>query len=443
MKRRDFLQAGVLAAASAQSPARAAADKESPPSDRVRLALMGVRGRGLFLAKRFSGLGDVEIPYVCDVDENVVGPAVEILEEAYGKTPRLVSDIRRVLDDPTIDGVVMATPIHWHAAGAVLACQAGKDVYVEKPISHNIREGRLIVDAARSHNCIVQHGTQSRSRPVTQGFVEFVRSGKIGKILMVKASDVQGRSSIGHKPDDPVPSGVDYETWTGPVPKMPFNRNRFHGTVNWHWHFGAGDAGNSGAHTLDVARWILGVDYPTQISGMGRMLHFDDDQQTPDTMNIVFDYDDAVLTYEQRIWNSYRMERTEEGVFVYGTDGTAQMGRWAGGHWAFRVYDSGGDLVHYEQEPTPENDTHARNFVDCIRSRETPNADALTGSVSSNLCHLANIVARVNRTIRFDAASESIPDDPEANELVGRTYRRHWSSQGMGEAAAHRLQTAR
>ena len=428
MKRRDFLQASLLAAAASAKTAPAATPQRGAASDRVRVAMMGVRGRGVFLSKRFSTLPDVEIATICDVDENVVGPASKIIEEAYGKAPKLVSDIRRVLDDPNIDAVVMATPIHWHAAGAIMACQTGKDVYVEKPISHNIREGRLIVEAAQRYQRVVQHGTQSRSRPVTQRFVDYVQSGKIGKVLMVTASDVQGRSSIGHKEDESVPAGVDYETWTGPVPKMPFNRNRFHGTVNWHWHFGTGDTGNSGAHTLDVARWILNVDYPKEVSGMGRMLYFDDDQQTPDTMNITFDYGDSVINYEQRIWNSYRGEGTEEGVFVYGTDGMAQMGRWAGGHWAFRVYDDRGALVHYEQESTPENDTHARNFIDCIRSRQQPNADAETGHVSSTLCHLANIVARVNRTVRFDAKTETIVDDPEANSLVQRAYRQHWST---------------
>lgn len=428
MDRRSFLQTGLLVAASAPAASSATPKRSPPASDRVRVALMGVRGRGVFLAKRFSSLPDVEIPTICDVDENVIEPASKIIGEAYGKAPIVVSDIRRVLDDPDIDAVVMATPIHWHAAGAILACQAGKDVYLEKPISHNIREGRLVVEAASRYQRVVQHGTQSRSRPVTQRFVEYVTSGKIGKVLMVTASDVQARPSIGHRQDESIPSGIDYDTWTGPVPKMPFNRNRFHGTVNWHWHFGTGDAGNSGAHTLDVARWILGVDYPLEVSGMGRMLCFDDDQQTPDTMNITFDFGDAVIHYDQRTWNPYRAEGTEEGVFVYGDTGMAQMGRWVGGHWGFRVFDDDGRLVHYEQEATPEDDTHARNFIDCVRSRERPNADAATGHVSSTLCHLANIVARVNRTIRFDAASETIPNDPEANSHVKRTYREHWST---------------
>ena len=429
MNRRTFLKSTAMGAAAAKAvTAKPAAAARRLAGDRVRIAMMGVRGRGLFLTKRFAGLPDVEIPYVCDVDQNVVGPAMKIIAETYGKPAKLVSDIRRVLDDKTIDAVVMGTPIHWHAPGTILACEAGKDVYVEKPLSHNIREGRMMVEAARRNNRIVQHGTQSRSRPVTQRFVEYVQSGKLGKVLMVKASDVQKRNSIGHKQDEPVPSGIDYDAWTGPLPKMPFNRNRFHGTVNWHWHYGTGDIGNSGAHTLDVARWILGVEYPNEVSGMGRMLYFDDDQQTPDTMNITYNYNDKVLMYEQRIWNSYRMQGTEEGVFAYCTEGMAHMGRWVGGHWAFRVYDNEGKLVHHEQEETPENDTHARNFIDCIRTRKTPNAGAEVGHISSALCHLGNIVARTNRTIKFDAKTETIINDPEANRFTSRRYRQHWST---------------
>ena len=249
--------------------------------DNVTIALMGLRGRGQSLARSFAALPDVDFAYACDVDQNVVDPAQGIIEEAKGKRPPLVTDIRRVLDDQSVDAVVMATPIHWHAPGTILACAAGKDVYVEKPASHNIREGRLMVEAARRNGRVVQLGTQSRSRPVTQAFVDYVQSGKLGDVLMAKVWNVQMRRNIGHRADEPVPPGIDYETWTGPLPKMQFNRNRFHGTVNWHWHYGAGDIGNDGVHWIDIARWALGVGTPQEVSGMGKKLYFDDDQQTP------------------------------------------------------------------------------------------------------------------------------------------------------------------
>lgn len=389
---------------------------------------MGANGRARALAKYFCALPDIEVPWVCDVDSNVVEPVMRIIEEAPGKRPALVSDIRRVLDDKSVDAVVMATPIHWHAEGAILACDAGKDVYVEKPASHNIREGRLIVEAARRNRRIVQLGTQSRSRPVTQRFIDYVHSGKLGRVLMAKVWDAQMRRNIGHKPDEPVPAGVDYDTWTGPVPMRPFNRNRYHGTVNWHWHYGAGDLGNDSVHFMDVARWALQVGYPEQVSGMGRKLYFDDDQQTPDTMNLTYNYPDKAIFYEHRLWNSYRFEGSENGVAVYGTDGMAQTGRWTGSLYAFRVFDRKGKLVHMDQEERPDDHTHARNFIDSVRSRKPPSAEIEIGHVSTVLCHLGNIVARTGQPLRFDAASETVTGSAEANAYVRREYRKHWST---------------
>lgn len=397
-------------------------------NDKVTIALMGLRGRGQTMAQWFGALPDVRIPVVCDVDENVVGPVMKKVTSDKGQAPALVRDIRRVLDDKSVDAVVMATPIHWHAAGTILACQAGKDVYVEKPASHNIREGRLMVQAARQYKRIVQVGMQSRSRPVTERFVQLVKGGQLGTPLMAKVWNVQQRSNIGHREDEPVPPGLDYNIWTGPVEQMPFNRNRFHGTVNWHWHYGCGDIGNDGVHWLDIARWALDVDYPTEVSGMGRKLFFDDDQQTPDTMNLTFNYPSRVIQFEQRLWNRYALEGSENTVAVYGTETSAQVGRWNGGHHAIRVFDKAGKLVSTDQEPSPDFNTHARNFIDCIRSRSLPNADVEVGHRSAVLCHLGNIVARTGRTIRFDPKTETVVDDREANRLVGRTYRSHWSA---------------
>jgi predicted dehydrogenase len=274
----------------------------------------------------------------------------------------------------------------------------------------------------------VQLGIQSRSRPVTQSFVDYVQSGKLGKVLMAKVWNVQMRRNIGHKEDEPVPAGIDYETWTGPLPKLPFNRNHFHSTVNWHWHYGTGDIGNDGIHWLDIARWAMGVGIPREVSGMGRKLYFDDDQQTPDTMNLTYNYENKVISYEQRLWNSYRLEGSENTVAVYGTDGMAEVGRWVGGHHAFRVFDSKGAQIHYEQEPEPDFNFHARNFVDCIRSRQLPNGDIEIGHLSTVLSHLGNIVARTKRSIQVDPKSEQIIGDDEANEYVHREYREHWST---------------
>ena len=267
MKRRDFLRGAVTASAIAAVEARSKALRSA--NDRVTVAMMGVRGRGPRLTEFFASMSDVDIAYVCDVDQNVVAPAMKIIERAKGKRPPLVDDIRRVLDDKSVDAIVIATPIHWHAPGTILACEAGKDVYVEKPASHNLREGRLMVEAAREYDRVVQLGTQSRSRPLTKRFVEFVQSGKIGDLLMAKVWNAQMRRNIGRKPDEPVPSGINYDIWSGPGPVLPFNRNHFHSTYNWHWHYGTGDLGNDSVHWLDVVRWALNVGVPRESQWYG------------------------------------------------------------------------------------------------------------------------------------------------------------------------------
>jgi predicted dehydrogenase len=322
----------------------------------------------------------------------------------------------------------MGTPLHWHAPGTILACNAGKDVYVEKPISHNIREGRLMVEAARRNQRIVQVGTQLPSLPVTQAFHDYVQSGNLGRVLMAKVWNVQLRNNIGHKEDEPVPPGIDYEIWTGPLPKLPFNRNRFHGTVNWHWHYGCGDIGNDGVHELDIARRALGVELPEQISGMGQKIYFDDDQQTPDTMNITYHYKNKLLSYEQRLWNPYGLESCDNGVAVYGDKAVVQFGRFRGHNWSYRAVDEKGVVIHTEEHGASSIDApHVRNFLDCVRSRQKPRADIEEGHWATSLAHLGNIVARTGRTIRFDAKSERIAGDPEAGKLVRREYRQHWS----------------
>ena len=426
MKRRGFLKTSLVGAAVATTrDGRAGASA----NNKVTLAMMGVRGRGRHLTQHFSRMSDVDLAYVCDVDQNVVEPALKIAEEGQRKRPRVVEDIRRVLDDPSVDAIVVATPIHWHAPATILACEAGKDVYVEKPVSHNVREGRLMVKAARKHDRIVQVGTQARSRPNTIQAVDYIHSGRIGQVRMVKVWNCQMRSNIGYKQDEPVPAGINYDLWTGPVPMLPFNRNRFHGTVNWHWHYGAGDLGNDGIHWVDIARWVLDVEYPTEISGMGRKLYFEDDQQTPDTQVLSFNYKDKLLMYEQRLWNTYRMNGGQNGVEVYGTEGKAVIQFFdSRRQYGFRIYDRKDRQIQFELAGDRDKNPHYAIFIDCVRSRRTPNADIEEGHISSALCHLGNAVSRLNRTLRFDPVSESFVGDPEADRYATREYRQHWSS---------------
>jgi predicted dehydrogenase len=419
-----------LGAAAAAAPAIRA----TAASDKVNLAIMGVRGRGRALAGVFSKLPDVHISTFCEVDPRVLKPALAVLEQAGRPAPKIEPDLRRVLDDKSVDAIVVAAPDHWHGPATIFACQAGKDVYVEKPASHNLREGRLMVDAARRHKRIVQVGVQGRSRPHVIEAIEYVRSGRIGKVLAAKAWDVQLRDNIGHQADAPIPPGVDYEAWTGPARLLPFNENRFHYKWHWNWNYGTGDIGNDGIHQIDMARWALDVGAPLGAAGSAAKLFFDDDQQTPDTANITFRYpDNKTLIFEMRIWAPYGMEGVDNGVAVYGSDAMVHIGRWnrAAG---WRVFDAKGKMAEQHDEKSSEGggegrgDGHARDFIDCIRSRKAPRADIAVGHASTVHVHLANIVARTGRHVRFDPQSESIAGDAEASRLLRREYRQHWAA---------------
>ena len=420
MNRRSFLGAATAAGLAAGQTRPVAA------SDKVNIGMIGVGGRGRGLLGTFSSLSDVNVAYLCDADQASLERAGRVLERAGKPVPQTTNDMRRLFDSKDVDAVVVATPDHWHAPATILACDAGKDVYVEKPASHNIREGRLMVDAARRNGRIVQVGTQSRSRPSSVKAIEIAQSGALGDVLMAKAWNVQLRDDIGHKPNSPVPKGIDYDTWLGPAPWIPFNENRFHYKWHWHWHFGTGDAGNDGAHQIDIARWALGVDYPATASGMGGKVFFNDDQQTPDTMNVTFRYGRKALIWEMRIWNPYGMDGQENGVAIYGTEASIHIGRWDR-RWGYKLFDNKGKLVEHN-DADDESDDHMRNFVECIRTRNLPNGDISIGHLSAIHCHLANIVSRTGRTLAFDEETETIIGDPHANLYVKRTYRTHWST---------------
>ncbi|MBL8238049.1 MAG: Gfo/Idh/MocA family oxidoreductase [Bryobacterales bacterium] len=396
------------------------------PSDTVRIGIIGVGGRGnALMTQELTRVPNARLTHLCDVDQARLEKAqANAAKAGYGQV-RGSADLRRVLEDRDVDAVLIATPDHWHAPAAILACAAGKDVYVEKPVSHNLREGRLLVEAARKYNRVVQAGMQSRSRPSTRKAVEIAQGKTLGRVLMAKAWNSQQRDDIGRKPDGPLPPGFDYDTWVGPAEMVPFNENRHHYKWHWNWNFGTGDMGNDGAHQIDIARWALGADMPKQVSGSGAKYYFDDDQQTPDTMNITFDYGGKGLIWEMRIWHDYGLEGIDNGVAVYGTDGFLHIGRW-NRKWGHRLFDKAGKLVEEQQDGLP--DTHMQNFIDCVRSRQRPNCDIEIGHISSAHCHLGNIVHRTGRNVRFNAANESIPNDTEANAMLRRKYRNHWAA---------------
>jgi predicted dehydrogenase len=423
MKRRDILKAGLALGAAAVVPSSARGANE-----RVTLAIMGVNGRGRSLAQGFAALPDAQIKYVCDVDSRVIPRVVEMVASKQGKTPEALGDFRRILDDKGVDGLIVATPDHWHALATILACQAGKDVYVEKPCSHNVAEGRRMIEAARHYNRVVQVGTQRRSSPFFQDVVAYLESGKLGKIHMAKAINSQKRKNIGHLPDGSVPPGVDYDLWLGPAPQHAFNPNRFHYNWHWFWDYGTGDLGNDGVHHVDVARWGLGMSTPAVVSSGGGKLVFHDDQETPDTQIATFQAGDALLVYEMRLWSPYGEHGSENGNVFYGENGYMVLN-----DEGFKVFEKGDKLVDSAPKGKGRGESeHQANFVACIKSRSRPNCDIEEGHRSALLCHLGNIAQRVGRTVRFRADDESIADDAEAARLLSRTYRGPWTLPDIG-----------
>jgi predicted dehydrogenase len=395
------------------------------PRDKVRVGIVGTGGRGKALLRVASGTPNVQIAHVCDIDAKRLEEAQQLAFKGGGSNVRASGDMRRVFEDRDVHAVIIATPDHWHAPAAILACEAGKDVYVEKPVSHNLREGRLLLDAARKYKRVVQAGMQSRSRPSVIKAIEVVRSGRIGRPLMAKAWNIQRRKDIGKHPVSAPPPGVDYDTWVGPAEMVPYKENRFHYSWHWDWNFGTGDMGNDGAHQIDIGRWALGTVAPVRVSGMGKKYYFDDDQQTPDTMNVTFDYGDKALIWEMRIWTPYTMEGIDNGAAVYGTDAVMHIGDW-NRKWGYRIFDQKDKLVEDVQDSEP--DGHFRNFIDCVISRAKPNCDIEEGHLSTVHCHLGNICARTGRNLAYDGRTETIPGDPEAQALTKRKYRQHWGT---------------
>src|SRR5262245_3180879 len=414
MDRRTFLTASAAAFASlsALSAARAA----DRPSDTLRVAVMGVNGRGRDHVRGFSAFDDVEIAYLIDPDENVFPKALEAVNSRQKQPPKLEKDVRRVLDDKTVDCLAIAAPDHWHAPATVWACQAGKHVYVEKPVSHNLVEGRRMVEAARKYNRAVQVGTQRRSVSYFQSARDFVRSGKLGKVPFARTCIAGNRPNIGHAQDESVPRGVDYDLWLGPAPQRPFNPNRFHYKWHWNWDYGTGELGNNGIHALDVVRMVLDLDAPRRVSCGGGKYFYDDDQETPDTQVATFDFDNTCVVWEHRVWSKTGFAGESWGVVLYGQNGTL-------------VFDKKGwhveDGVEASDKASDKFDgPHMRNFLDCVKDGKRPNADSEEGHKSTRLCHLGNIALRTGRTLRFDARTETIVEDAEANKLLGRTYRK-------------------
>lgn len=406
-------------------------------NDRIGLAFVGLRSRGKVLfesAHAVAGNG-IGIHSLCDVDERVLGSEAEAVAGLTGSRPRLERDFRRLLEHDDIDAVVIATPDHTHAPFAILALNAGKHVYVEKPCSHNPREGEWLVQAAAKHGRLVQMGNQQRSAPTSIEAIAHIRAGAIGRPYMGKAWYSNARPGIGNGRRVPVPDWLDWELWQGPAPREPYRDNLVHYNWHWFWNWGTGEINNNGLHEIDICRWALDVGLPERVRSSGGRFHFDDDWEFYDTQVTNFEYPDALITWEGRSCNPFVLYDRGRGVTIHGTEGTVLIDR-----NGYLVYDNSGALIKQVNERA-ESATidlagagaldiyHLRNFFAAIRQGEALNAPIDEGARSTLLCHLGNIAQKLGRTLEIDSSTGRIRDNGEAMGLWEREYAPGWEPQ--------------
>jgi predicted dehydrogenase len=418
MNRRTF-----LAAAAAVPVARAFG-----ANDKINVVIVGLGGRGNDHVKEYATLPDCRIAGVCDIDQAALERAVAAVDKLTGHKPKAYDDMRKAFDDKDVDAVSITTPNHWHALSTIWACQAGKDVYVEKPASHNVYEGGRMIAVARQTGRMVQVGSQSRSMPHKQKAIQLLQDGVIGKVYMAKGLCFKRRKSIGHKPDSPVPPGVNWDMFLGPAPLRPFNELRFKYNWHWFWDTGNGDIGNQGVHEMDVCRWGLGdVGSPRSVVSTGGKYAYDDDQETPNTQLATFDYVGRQIVFEVRgvlTGGEGGLER-RGGNFVgnlfYGSDGWMAVDG-----SGFQVYKGEKSELAMDEKAVKGSDTaaHMANFLKACRSRNYKdlNADIAIGAQSAALCHLANASYRIGRRLTVES-SGYFANDADANALLTRKYR--------------------
>lgn len=414
LTRRRLLGSATLLAASAPF-ARAAS-----PNEKISIACIGIRGRGNSVMSSFMAEPDCEVTHLCDVREAVLTQRGAQVKAKTGKMPKLVRDYRELLADPAIDALMVATPDHWHALLTIEGCLAGKDVYVEKPASHNIREGKAAVAAARKKGRMVQMGTQIRSAAFLKEAREFVRSGALGKVISGRAWETGRSSAIQLAADSAPPEGLDYNLWQGPAPERAYNKTIVEGGWRWMFDYGTGDLGNDGVHRIDYCRYVMGLDaFPEVISASGGKFFFEDDQQWPDTLFVNYDYPGHVLQYEMRLWSKPRLFDAGEGAVIYGENGWMQLT-----NTSWKAFDAAGKVMK-EGKSDAGQQAHVRNFLDAVRSRkrESLNQEIYSGHISTVMCHAGNIAWRTGKKLRFDPKTETF-DDAAANALIGREHRK-------------------
>lgn len=443
--RREFLastgKTSVSLTAGMATVASGRGVKADSVNDRVRLAVVGIHGRGSVHAKKFAARPDCEIAYLCDVDESLFPQHVSEVEHIQHKRPKVTGYFRRALDDKSVDAIIIATPDHWHALATIWGCQAGKDVYVEKPVSHSPWEGRKMVEAARRYDRIVQVGTQNRSAHYNMLAKEYIDGGKLGSIHMVRVINQKTWPNLPATADSTTPAGLNWDMWTGPAPASKYNQNYHHGW-NHFWRFSGGDIINDGVHQMDLARWVIGKTYPTSVYSTGGRYAEKSVFESPDTQVAVFQFDDLVLTFELTLYTPYMLKSDQalrdsdmypywpqngERIEIYGSRGLMLLGRHGCGWQVFdRPKDRKPVIAAQQNGPFPD-DEHFDNFVQSVRTRERPNADIEEGHRSTLMCQLANISYRLGgRKLVVDSKTETIVGDAEANMMLKREYRSPW-----------------
>ena len=434
LNRREFVKGSIGAAATFAALSQG---KAYAANNKVVMGVMGLGGRGTFLAEKFAQRPDTEVAYLCDANTRRFARAREAVEEAQDRKPKMIQDFRRILDDRNVDVLINATPDHWHGLGTIMACQAGKDVYVEKPLAHNIWEGRKMVEAARKYKRVVQVGMQSRSAPYVHKARQYIQSGKLGDVYLVRVFNMMQHRMQKDSPGQSVPEGFDYDMWCGPAPKRPYNPSR-----RWinQWEYSCGPIAGDAVHQLDLARYLINdIPYPKTVSHAGGVNSLRDRREIPDTQLATFEYGRLTLLMEAALWTPY-MKKTPSGiresdqfpnwpfsstkVEILGTEGFMYFGRHGGG---WQVYNAQGELAHSEYGRQADKE-HQDNFLDCIRTRRRPNVDVEIGHLSVLLCHLANISYRVgNQRLVFDPQTESFTNCDQANKYLKRKYRKPWA----------------
>lgn len=429
MTRRGFLSKTSLAAASlplwgglvVPPGARAV-----PASEKVRVGLIGCGGMGQGDLRTFFLNPEVECAMLCDVDDAQLAAGVELVKDQRGNQPATVKDFRRVIENKGVDVLLVATPDHWHALPTVYGCQAGKDVYVEKPLATSIAEGRAMIQAAAESKRIVQMGAQRLSSPTYAQAVDFVKSGQLGKVGLVRAwAYLDWINPIGNPPDGQSPAGVDYDLWLGPAPQRPFNPNRFHFNFRWFWDYAGGLMTDWGVHLIQVLLWGMGPEYPKSVMSSGGKYVLTDNSETPDTQITIYEFPAYTLVWEHKVGVGLGLYNRPWGMSFTGTAGTLVIND---SGWEI-IREPRNDVLEAKKHPggPDPRPAHVRNFLDGVKTRRQPVENLEVGHHVSTVAHLGNIALRTGKKISWDPVQECIPNDPEANRLVGVSYRKPWT----------------